>query len=105
MNSSGTLDSIRELNLSYISLAQRLLREDKAMGMARLGLSSGLAEILAALSLAQIVNLAATPQVLCAFRFRDHTVLSALTHVDTKADVALTPTPVRTSGQQVEQCA
>jgi flagellar transcriptional activator FlhD len=101
MNSSDTLDSIRELNLSYISLAQRLLRKDKVMGMARLGLSSGLAEILAALSLAQIVKLAATPQVLCAFRFRDHTVLSALTHVDKKVDVAPTPTPILPGDQQI----
>ena len=105
MNSSDTLDSIREMNLSYISLAQRLLREDKALGMARLGLSSGLADILAALSLAQIVKLAAASQVLCAFRFCDHTVLSALTRVDRKADVAPTPTPILPRGQQIEQYA
>ncbi|MFP3624382.1 flagellar transcriptional regulator FlhD, partial [Burkholderia sp. SIMBA_051] len=41
--SSETLDSIREINLSYIMLAQRMLREDKAVGMFRLGLSSELA--------------------------------------------------------------
>jgi flagellar transcriptional activator FlhD len=105
MNSDGTLDSIREMNLSYLSLAQRLLREDRAMGMARLSLSSWLADILATLSLAQIVKLAAASHVLCAFRFRDHTVLSALTHVDRKADVAPTPTPILSGVQPIEQCA
>ena len=45
--SSETLDSIREINLSYIMLAQRMLREDKPIGMFRLGLSSELADLLA----------------------------------------------------------
>ncbi len=39
MKSCDALESIREINLSYLMLAQRLLREDRPAGMFRLGLS------------------------------------------------------------------
>ncbi|QCP47764.1 flagellar transcriptional regulator FlhD [Trinickia violacea] len=72
------LSEIKEVNLSYLLLAQRLLREDKAMGMFRMGISEQLADVLANLSLAQTVKLAASNQVLCRFRFDDHAILSSL---------------------------
>ncbi|MFL9869634.1 flagellar transcriptional regulator FlhD [Paraburkholderia fungorum] len=70
---------IREMNLSYLLLIQRLLVEDKASGMISLGVSSEVADVLVALSLKEITRLASVPQMLCSFRFNDHTVLSALT--------------------------
>ena len=57
---SEMLNEIREVNLSYLLLAQRLLREDKPMGMFRMGISDQLADVLANLSLAQTVKLAAS---------------------------------------------
>ncbi|MPW23275.1 flagellar transcriptional regulator FlhD [Paraburkholderia sp. CNPSo 3157] len=103
MNSDTTLDSIREINLSYIVLVQRLLRQDRAIGMVRLGLSPGLADILADLSQAQVVRLAGTHQLLCSFRFSGHPVLSALAH--TKADVTAMHDPVMPAILPVGQCA
>ncbi|MGN6806876.1 MAG: flagellar transcriptional regulator FlhD [Trinickia sp.] len=100
-----TLDSIREINLSYIMLAQRMLREDKAIGMFRLGLSSQLAELLAGLSLAQCVKLASSDQLLCFFRFNDHSMLSALTQTARNTDVAATHAAILLAGQPVEQFA
>lgn len=76
---SEMLSEIKEVNLSYLLLTQRLLREDKAMGMFRMGITEELADVLASLSLAQTVKLAASSQLLCRFRFDDHTVLSSLT--------------------------
>lgn len=102
---SETLDSIREINLSYIMLAQRMLREDKAIGMFRLGLSSQLADLLAGLSLAQCVKLAASDQLLCFFRFNDHTMLAALTQTAKNADVAATHTAILLASQPAEQFA
>lgn len=78
MNGCETFESIREINLSYLSLAQRLLREDRAEGMSRLGLSAPLAELLSGLSLAQTLKLAACDQLLCFFRFNDRSLLAAL---------------------------
>jgi flagellar transcriptional activator FlhD len=103
--STETQESIREINLSYIMLAQRMLREDKPVGMFRLGLSSELADLLAGLSLAQCVKLASSDQLLCLFRFNDHAMLSALTHTAKNADIAATHTAILLAGQPTEQFA
>lgn len=78
MNGCDMLDSIKEINLTYLSLVQRLLREDRASGMARLGLTAPLADLLSNLSVAQLVKLASCDQLLCFFRFNDRTMLSTL---------------------------
>lgn len=75
---SDMLSEIREVNLSYLLLAQRLLREDKPAGMFRMGISEPVADVLASLSLAQTVRLAASNQMLCRFRFDDHAILTSL---------------------------
>ena len=103
--SSETLESIREINLSYLMLAQRMLREDKPVGMFRLGLSSELADLLGGLSLAQIVRLAASDQLLCFFRFDDHAMLSALTQTTRHTDVATTHAAILLAGQPAGQFA
>ncbi|CAG9231191.1 MULTISPECIES: flagellar transcriptional regulator FlhD [Paraburkholderia] len=103
--SSETLESIREINLSYLMLAQRMLREDKPVGMFRLGLSSELADLLSNLSLAQIVKLAASDQLLCLFRFDDHAMLSALTQTSRHANVAATHAAILLAGQPAGQFA
>lgn len=71
---------IHEINLSYLLLTRRLLVEDKASGMSSLGVLPEVADVLMALSPEEIERLASTSQILCSFRFHDHTVLSALTH-------------------------
>jgi flagellar transcriptional activator FlhD len=105
MNGRETLDSIREINLSYILLAQRLLRENRAIGMFRLGLSAELADLLAALTLAQVVKLAASDQLLCFFRFNDHSMLSALTQPAKHAEIGPTHAAILLAGQPAEQFA
>ncbi len=102
---SDTLESIREINLSYVMLAQRMLREDKAVGMFRLGLSSELADLLGGLSLARCVKLASSDQLLCFFRFNDHAMFSALTQTAKNAEVAATHTAILLASQPAEQFA
>jgi flagellar transcriptional activator FlhD len=77
---SAWLDDIREVNLSYLMLAQRLLRDNLAAGMFRLGFGADVAEIILNLSPAQIVKLASSNSVLCAFRLNDAQLLNSLTH-------------------------
>lgn len=105
MNSSESLDSIREINLSYMILAQRMLLEDKSVAMFRLGLSPEVAAIVAALTLAQVIKLSGSNQLLCAFRFNDHSLLSALTQPATHVDVGATHAAILLAGQPVEQFA
>lgn len=76
---SSLLADIREVNMSYLLLAQRMLRDDVASGMFRLGFSSEVAEVMMRLSPSQMVRLAASSSLLCRFRFDDVNMLSALT--------------------------
>ncbi|RDU99124.1 flagellar transcriptional regulator FlhD [Trinickia dinghuensis] len=78
MNGCETLESIREINLSYLALAQRLLRTDRTAGIERLGLSAQVADVIADLSGPQLLKLAACDQLVCFFRFNDRSMLSAL---------------------------
>lgn len=73
------LDEIREANLTYLMLAQRLVRLDKAEALFRLGLSEESADLIATLSTAQVLKLASTNTLLCRFRADDDMVWNLLT--------------------------
>jgi flagellar transcriptional activator FlhD len=105
MNSSEALESIREINLSYMMLAQRMLREDRSVAMFRLGLSAEVATILTELTLAQVVKLSNSNQLLCAFRLSDHSLLSALTQPPRHVEVAPTHAAILLAAQPLEQFA
>ena len=62
---------IADLNLTYMLLAQKMLREDKPTALLRLGISPAVAELLATMPLAEVIKLAASSFVLCAFRLDD----------------------------------
>ena len=72
-------NEVGDLNLTYLLLAQRLVREDVPTAMFRLGLSREVADLLGNLSLSQIVKLAASNLFLCRLRFDEHPILSVLT--------------------------
>lgn len=79
VSSSSSLNDIQEVNLSYLMLAQRLLRENFSAGMFRLGFCTDVAETILQLSPAQLVKLAGSSSLLCRFRLDDYGLLSALT--------------------------
>lgn len=102
MIDTANTNEIGDLNLSYLLLAQRLVREDVATAMFRLGMSRELADLLGNLSLSQIVKLAASSLLLCRFRFDDHPMLSALTQEGGNQTLQRAHTAILLSGQQVE---
>ena len=71
---------IREANLTYLMLAQNLIRKDKAEAQFRLGISEESADLMAALSPAQISKIASSSMLLCRFRMDDEVVWSLLTN-------------------------
>jgi len=75
----SVLQDIQEINLSYLLLAQRLLRDNLAEGMFRLGLRKDVAKRILKLSPAQMLKLAHSSTLLCEFRLNDAQLLSALT--------------------------
>nr|MDP2190644.1 flagellar transcriptional regulator FlhD [Rhodoferax sp.] len=102
MVETGTSNEISDLNLSYLLLAQRLVREDAETAMFRLGMSRELADLLGNLSLSQIVKLAASSLLLCRFRFDDHPILLALTHDGKNLTLQQAHATILLSGKQVE---
>ena len=78
---------IREANLTYLMLAQNVIRKDKAEALFRLGVSEESADLIATLSPVQILKIASSPMLLCRFRVDDDMVWSLLTnHTATKVD-------------------
>jgi len=78
---------IREANLTYLMLAQSLIRHDKAGALFRLGMSEESADLIATLSPAQILKIASGNMLLCRFRVDDDLVWNLLTnHTNSKID-------------------
>lgn len=83
------LTEIREANLSYLMLAQNLIRSDREEAMFRLGVSEETAELIAVLTPAQMMRIASGNTLLCRFRMDDDLVWGLLTnHGKTSANDA-----------------
>ncbi|MCX7213017.1 MAG: flagellar transcriptional regulator FlhD [Burkholderiales bacterium] len=72
------MTEIREVNLSYLMLAQGMVRADKVQAVFCLGVSEAVADILADLSPAQLIKIASGNMMMCRFRFDDEMVWSLL---------------------------
>ena len=79
MSTVELLKHIYDINLSYLLLAQRLINQEKASAMFRLGISDSMADALKELTLPQLVKLAETNQLICNFRFEDSETIEQLT--------------------------
>lgn len=73
------MQEIQETNMSYLMLAQHMLREDKDQAMYRLGLSEEAADLMAQLTPGQVLKIAASNMLMCRFRFDDDVVWNLLT--------------------------
>ena len=80
MTADQILAEIREANLSYLMLAQSLIRNDREQALYRLGISEDNAALLAMLTPAQMMKIAAGNTLLCRFRMDDDLVWSLLTN-------------------------
>jgi len=80
MNADQILSEIREANLSYLMLAQSLIRADREQALYRLGISEENASLIALLSPAQMMKIASGNTLLCKFRMDDDLVWGLLTN-------------------------
>jgi len=79
ITASGVISrEIGEINLAYMLLAQKLVKQDRAEAMFRLGVGRELADLLANMSLSQIVKLAASNFLLCSFRLDDRPMFAVV---------------------------
>jgi flagellar transcriptional activator FlhD len=79
MNADKLLNEIRDINLSYLMLAQTMIRTDKATAMFRLGLSEPVAELIEQLSPQQLVRVASRNVMMATIRFDDELIWGLLT--------------------------
>jgi flagellar transcriptional activator FlhD len=80
MTSDQILAEIREANLSYLMLAQSLIRTDRDQALFRLGVSEETATLIGTLSPAQMMKIATGNTLLCRFRMDDDMVWNLLTN-------------------------
>lgn len=79
MDTDQLMTEIRDLNLSFLMLAQAMIRKDKAQALFRLGMSESAAELLQQMSAQQLVRVASRNLMLCTMRFGDDMVWNLLT--------------------------
>ena len=80
MTADQMLAEIREANLSYLMLAQSLIRSDREQALFRLGIGEDNAALIDALTPAQMMKIASCNSLLCRMRSDDEMVWSLLTN-------------------------
>lgn len=105
MDDREVLESIREINLSYLMLAQHMLGEDYAEGMFKLGLSGQMADLIRTLSPAQTIKFAQSEDLVCDFRFGDADTLTAMTKAGKGVTATATHVAILLAAQPARQFA
>jgi len=105
MTANEVMTEIRDANLSYLMLAQQLIRSDKATAIFRLGIDNQIADLIAGLSNAQILKLAGTSMMLARFRFDDGAILGMLTNYNKDRSLAQSHAAILMAGQPIEEIA
>lgn len=78
MNAKQIHEEIKETNLSFMLLAQQMIRGDKASAMSSFGVNEEMADLVAGLSPAQLLKMSASNMMLCSFRLDEHVLLDML---------------------------
>lgn len=105
MNTMQLQEGIREINLTYLMLAQQMIKEDRAAAIFRLGLSQDLVDMIAEFSPAQIVKMAASNMLLCRFRFDENVLLNMVTGYSKDRMMGQAHAAILMSDQAVEEMA
>jgi len=85
LNAEQLLNDIRDANLSFLVLAQAMIREDADSAKELLGMSEHVAELIGQLSPQQVVRMASRNLTLCTLRVEDDIAFSLLTDRHTPA--------------------
>ena len=105
MNMSDMQAEIKELNLTYLMLAQNMIRKDKYAAVYRLGISQQSAEILADLTTSQVLKMAGANVLLCRMRCEDRLILGLLASHDKDSVMSQSHAAILLAGQPAEALA
>ena len=101
MKMDEMLDEMRDVNLSYLMLAQSMIQQDKATAVFRLGISQDDADLIESLTPAQILKLAGSGMLVSRFRFDDGMVLNMLTSYTKDRAMAQSHAAILMAGQSM----
>lgn len=102
MNKIELQEGIRDINLSYLLLAQQMIHDNKAEAIYRLGISQDLVDMLSGLSTAQVIKMAASNMLLCRFRFNEELLLNMVTDYNKDRLMSKAHAAILMSAQPVE---
>jgi len=71
-------NDIAEVNLSYLILAQQMIRADRVSALYRLGISEAVADLIDTLRPSQLLKVASGGAMMCRLRVQDETVWDLL---------------------------
>jgi flagellar transcriptional activator FlhD len=103
MKADELTTEIKELNLTYLMLAQQMVRTDKDMAIFRLGINKDTADILAVLTPGQILKLSSSNMVLCRMRFDDSLVFGLLANYSKDKTMAQSHATILLAGQRGQE--
>ena len=105
MNATLLQEEIKEANLSYLLLARQMIQDDQATAIFRLGISEEMAELIADLSPAQLLKMAASNMLLCSFRFDEKLLLNMITDYNKDRMMSQAHTAILMAGYPMEALA
>lgn len=105
MNAADVYNEIKELNLSYLMLAQQLIRADLETAQYRLGIGADIAEVIGRLTPGQVLKMAGSNMALCRFRFDDKLLLGLLSSHERDRGTNHTHAAILASARPVEAMA
>lgn len=105
MNAADTYNEIKELNLSYLMLAQQLIRNDHETAQYRLGVSADIADIIERLTPGQVLKMAGSNMALCRFRFDDRMLVGLLSSHERDRGTSHTHAAILAAARPVEAVA
>ncbi len=103
MNAAQMHEEIKEANLSYLLLAQNMIRQDRAAALFRLGVSSEVADLIASLTPAHLIKMAASNMLVCRFRFDQSLLFNMIRDYSKERLMSQPHAAILVSGQPVEQ--
>lgn len=105
MNTMQLQEAICDINLSYLLLAQQMIREDRAAAIFRLGVSQDVVDVIGKLNPTQAVKIASSNMLLCRFRFDENMLLGMVTGYSKERLMIQAHSTIMMSGQPVEELA
>jgi len=96
---------IKDANLSYMLLAQQMIKDDKVSSIFRLGVSEEMANLIAGLTPAQMMKMASTNMMLCRLRFDERLLLNMISDFNKDRMMSQAHATILMTAQPVEALA